>query len=211
MSIWVLCLAGFVLSIPLLFKSYEHEWFRERYGQERGDRLAERLGLVSGYLYFGFWIGLWIAPQEHFAVRITNLQDIVFPLYILGDLSMPMEHFIIGLLFIVPGAWLGIKGVMDVTLRVAEFHRPDHVVTTGIYQHIRHPQYLGGVLSHLAMTFFLSGLFSLIVTPVIVVINFVIARKEEKELVREFGEEYEKYREQVPMFVPRWKRERRQE
>jgi len=41
------------------------------------------------------------------------------------------------------GAWFGIKGVTETTLKVAETHRPDRIVTTGVYSIVRHPQYLG--------------------------------------------------------------------
>jgi protein-S-isoprenylcysteine O-methyltransferase Ste14 len=34
----------------------------------------------------------------------------------------------------------------------------------------------------------------------------LIAWKEEKELVKEFGETYKKYKENVPMFIPKLKR-----
>ena len=43
-------------------------------------------------------------------------------------------------------------------------------------------------------------------TPLMVLLNYLIAWKEEVELVMEFGEEYEDYRESVPMFVPRFRR-----
>ncbi|MCF2135889.1 MAG: isoprenylcysteine carboxylmethyltransferase family protein [Candidatus Thorarchaeota archaeon] len=204
MEIWpVLSVLGMFLSIPILFKSYEHENLRARFGQERGDQLAERLGLISGYLYFGFWIMQWLVPQEPFNLGIVQGIILVLPLCGLVTLSIPIDHLIIGVLCIAPGAWLGIVGVRRVTLRVAERHRPEKIVSNGIYAHVRHPQYLRGILSHLGMTFFLSALGSLLLTPIVIIINYIIARKEEIELVREFGEEYEEYRRQVPMFLPR--------
>ena len=39
-----------------------------------------------------------------------------------------------------------------------------------------------------------------------VLLNYLISVKEEEELVREFGEEYEEYRGRVPMFIPRLRR-----
>ncbi len=204
MEIWPLVSTlGMILSIPILFKSYEHESLRARFGRERGDRLAERLGLISGYMYFGFWIALWLVPQERFALGLMKGATLVIPLMGLVTLSIPLDHLIVGIGFIIPGAWLGIAGVREVSLRVAEYHRPEKVVSTGIYSHVRHPQYLGGMLSHMGMTFFLSGLGSLLLTPIVILINFVIARKEEMEMVREFGEDYEEYKRQVPMFIPK--------
>jgi len=148
---------------------------------------------VTGYLYFGLWAGLWLSPQERFSLGVLAAPPVTLSVWGV-TLSIPVDHLLIGLAFVIPGAWLGIAGVREVTLRVAELHRPERVVTTGVYAHVRHPQYLGGVLSHVGISFVLSGLYSLLVTPVMIVVNFLIARKEETELLREFGEEYEVYR-----------------
>ena len=59
------------------------------------------------------------------------------------------------------------------------------------------------MLAHVGITLLLSAWFSLLSTPLMVLLNYLLAWKEEVELVREFGEEYEDYRESVPMFVPR--------
>jgi len=40
-----------------------------------------------------------------------------------------------------------------------------------------------------------------------IVLIFLISWKEEKELIREFGKEYEDYREKVPMLMPKLRRE----
>jgi protein-S-isoprenylcysteine O-methyltransferase Ste14 len=86
---------------------------------------------------------------------------------------------------------------------VAETHRAERVVTTGVYSVVRHPQYLGGLLAHLGISVLLSAWYSLLFTPLVVLLNYLIAWKEEVELVREFGMEYEEYRMTVPMLIPR--------
>jgi methanethiol S-methyltransferase len=106
--------------------------------------------------------------------------------------------------FFVVGAWLGIKGVAETTLKVAETHRPDKVVKTGVYSIVRHPQYLGGLLAHIGISFLLSALYSLLATLIVALIYF-ISRKEEDELASEFGEEYVGYKKKVPMLLPRWR------
>jgi protein-S-isoprenylcysteine O-methyltransferase Ste14 len=103
------------------------------------------------------------------------------------------------------GAWLGISSVRETSLKVAETHRPERIVSTKIYSRIRHPQYFGGLLAHIGISFLLSSLFSLIFTPLVILLNFLVAWKEEKELIKEFGEEYAKYKEKVPMFIPKLK------
>ncbi len=49
----------------------------------------------------------------------------------------------------------------------------------------------------------MSAMYSLLFTPLMFVIVYLISRKEEKELIREFGEEYEDYKKNVPMLIPR--------
>ncbi|UCC58799.1 MAG: isoprenylcysteine carboxylmethyltransferase family protein [Candidatus Bathyarchaeum sp.] len=89
------------------------------------------------------------------------------------------------------------------TVKVAETHRTDRVVTTGAYSIVRHPQYFGALLAHVGISFLFSAWYSLIFTPLMVVLIYLISRKEEKELIREFGKEYEDYKKKVPMLIPR--------
>jgi protein-S-isoprenylcysteine O-methyltransferase Ste14 len=161
------------------------------------------LGMISGWGIFIFYFGIWISPQEQFIVPILQEFQLVFPLLGLITLHIPLLHLILSLVFIIPGAWLGIKGVADLGLEAAETHRASQIITTGIYSHIRHPQYLGAVLSYIGITFLVSGLYSLLVTPLVVIINWLLCWKEEKELVREFGDVYSDYQKQVPMFFPK--------
>jgi protein-S-isoprenylcysteine O-methyltransferase Ste14 len=93
--------------------------------------------------------------------------------------------------------------VTEIGLKVAETHRAERVISAGVYSRVRHPQYLGAILSHIGVSFLLSAYFSLLVTPLVIVINWILCWKEEKELVREFGEDYLKYQEIVPMLVPK--------
>lgn len=109
----------------------------------------------------------------------------------------------ISALFIIPGAWLGVQSVREITLKVAETHRTEKIVTTGVYSIVRHPQYLGGLLAHIGISFLLFAWYSLLSTPLMFILIFLISKKEEKELIREFGKEYEEYQKKVPMFIPK--------
>ena len=68
------------------------------------------------------------------------------------------------------GAWLGIMGVRQTTIKVAEIHRTEKIITTGVYSLVRHPQYFGGLLAHIGISFLLSGRYSLLATPMMVVL-----------------------------------------
>jgi protein-S-isoprenylcysteine O-methyltransferase Ste14 len=41
-------------------------------------------------------------------------------------------------------------------------------------------------------------------TPVLLILIVLIARKEEDELIKEFGKGYLDYRKDVPMMIPGW-------
>jgi len=97
--------------------------------------------------------------------------------------------------FFVVGAWLGIEGVKETTLKVAEAHRADRIITSGVYSIIRHTQYVGGLHAHVGVSFLLSAWYSLLSTPLMLVLVYLISRKEEEELINEFGKDYEEYKE----------------
>jgi protein-S-isoprenylcysteine O-methyltransferase Ste14 len=195
-----LSLAGLILMVRLHFLSVEHIKLKKKHGKERGTRIGDIYGLISGWGLFVFWAGIWVSPQPRFEIQI--LEDLSISLPGL-NLSIPPLHLAICLFFLIPGAWLAINGVKETTLKVAETHRTEKVVTRGVYSIVRHPQYLGGLLSHLGFTFLLSAAYSLLSTPLIVLLVFLISKKEEEELTREFGKEYENYKTKVPMWTPR--------
>jgi protein-S-isoprenylcysteine O-methyltransferase Ste14 len=92
--------------------------------------------------------------------------------------------------------------VKELSLKVSETHRPEKLVTSGVYNIIRHPQYLAGILGHIGISMLNKALHSVMVTPIVFGVIYIIAWKEEKELINEFGLEYENYKKNVPMFLP---------
>ena len=115
----------------------------------------------------------------------------------------PMAHFvamILGYTFVFSGATLVAEGWRQ----VHRARRAGKLVTDGVYARVRHPQYTG-----LFVIVFGEGIvhwptiFSVIAFPVIVVAYTVLARKEERRMVAEFGDEYRDYQRRVPMFIPR--------
>jgi protein-S-isoprenylcysteine O-methyltransferase Ste14 len=76
------------------------------------------------------------------------------------------------------------------------------LVIDGVYAHIRHPQYIGIILMTLGLLIHWATIPLLIMWPMLIVQYYRLARREEEELEREFGEDYTRYREKVPMFIP---------
>jgi protein-S-isoprenylcysteine O-methyltransferase Ste14 len=80
------------------------------------------------------------------------------------------------------------------------------LATTGAYDYVRHPQYVGFIL---VLTGFLvqwPTLLTLAMYPVLIVMYVRLARQEEREARAEWGWSYTQYAASVPAFLPRWSR-----
>ncbi len=77
------------------------------------------------------------------------------------------------------------------------------LVTCGIYSKMRHPVYLGRMLMNLGFLIIFPILPMLIVAIVFVIVWYLMALYEEMNLMKKFGRNYKKYKERVPMFIPK--------
>jgi protein-S-isoprenylcysteine O-methyltransferase Ste14 len=77
------------------------------------------------------------------------------------------------------------------------------LATTGLYARIRHPQYVGFVLIMFGFLLQWPTLITLIMFPILVFMYAFLARREEAEMERQFGEEYRQYAAKTPRFFPR--------
>lgn len=77
------------------------------------------------------------------------------------------------------------------------------LVTEGIYRYIRHPQYSGFFLITLGMMFDWLTLPMLIMWPLLMLLYYRLARREEADMEREFGDAYRNYKARTGMFFPR--------
>jgi protein-S-isoprenylcysteine O-methyltransferase Ste14 len=78
------------------------------------------------------------------------------------------------------------------------------LATTGAYARIRHPQYAGFVLIMFGFLLQWPTLLTVIMFPILVYMYVRLARREEQEVVREFGEAYTRYCARTPAFIPRF-------
>ena len=79
----------------------------------------------------------------------------------------------------------------------------DHkLATTGPYAHVRHPQYAGFILIMLGFLFQWPTIITLIMFPILVTMYVKLARREEREVLEEFGEQYARYAAATPEFIP---------
>ncbi|MEO5316529.1 isoprenylcysteine carboxylmethyltransferase family protein [Pseudarthrobacter sp. AG30] len=81
--------------------------------------------------------------------------------------------------------------------------RDHRLAVTGPYGRVRHPQYVGFLTIMAGFLLQWPTLLTLVMFPVLVIVYLRLARKEERMMEAEFGEEYAAYRRQVPGFVAR--------
>jgi methanethiol S-methyltransferase len=84
-----------------------------------------------------------------------------------------------------------------------ESQRTKTLATTGPYAYVRHPQYDGFILIMLGFLLQWPTLVTLIMFPILVTMYVRLARREEWEVLSEFGDEYRRYANRTPAFLPR--------
>lgn len=81
--------------------------------------------------------------------------------------------------------------------------RTEPLVIVGPYKHVRHPLYFSVIVLLLGWYLLLDLTFLLFSTMLLLLyFNYVVAPFEEAELKAIFGEQYEKYTEEVPRLIP---------
>lgn len=77
------------------------------------------------------------------------------------------------------------------------------LATQGLYRHVRHPHYLSIIVISFGVTFLIQSLIFLTCTLLTGVALFREAKKEEKQLIEIFGEQYTEYMGKVRWrFIP---------
>lgn len=79
------------------------------------------------------------------------------------------------------------------------------VAQGGIYARVRHPRYLGMMLAYLAAGCYTRAPRVFLLALAGCALAILISELEEQELIERQGEEYVRYRERVPRFIPRWR------
>jgi protein-S-isoprenylcysteine O-methyltransferase Ste14 len=85
-------------------------------------------------------------------------------------------------------------------------HRLRGVVRTGVYGRVRHPRYLLYMLMVLSMAFLTGAKLIFLLAFLNVLMYQVLAPFEERELLDQYGRQYESYRRSVPRFLPHLRR-----
>jgi len=113
---------------------------------------------------------------------------------------------LIGLLLIPVGSILILLATIDL-IRFGNgtphpFAPTMNFVDKGLYSIVRHPIYLGWIVSLVGSIAYFQSFLMLESTAIIIVFIFFYARYEEGKLVERFGKRYAKYLKKVPGFLP---------
>jgi len=84
-----------------------------------------------------------------------------------------------------------------------EAQRDHTLAASGPYAKIRHPQYVAFVLILFGFLLQWPTILTLVMFPILVFMYVRLARREEREVLAEFGEAYARYMANTPAFFPR--------
>ncbi|OGT00353.1 MAG: isoprenylcysteine carboxyl methyltransferase [Gallionellales bacterium RBG_16_56_9] len=87
-----------------------------------------------------------------------------------------------------------------------EAQKNHYLATTGVYSRLRHPQYVAFMSIMFGFLLQWPTLITLVMFPILVWVYVKLAKAEERDAIAEFGDEYQRYRNRTPAFIPRFHR-----
>ncbi len=191
--------SGATISIVLV------SWGFYRLVAPKGRPEWARAGIVQAFI-IAFYAEMYGFPVTvYLLTRIFNLDvagsfwDGNLWVYLTGKWWAMPASMTVGYTVVVFGIMLLITGWRE----VYRANTKGRLATRGPYSLMRHPQYTG-----IFLALFGEGgvhwptLFSLTAFPIIVIAYSLLARNEEQQMVKEFGDKYRAYQQRVPMFWP---------
>jgi protein-S-isoprenylcysteine O-methyltransferase Ste14 len=146
--------------------------------------------LLSGWLASRFPEVDWLSHNSgHLLQTMLGWQGNPHfgPLHIISDM------LVIGGLILLASAW-------KVLYRAQKNHE---IARSGPYAKIRHPQYTAFIIIMIGFLIQWPTLPTLLMFPILVLLYVRLARREEKEALKRFDDQYGRYVQSTPGFIPR--------
>lgn len=195
---------GIILIILIFFA-----WFIFRFLGPKKKIEWRNAGILGAFLLalytemYGFPLTIYILSSV-FGINIGfgHLEGHLWSsLFGLGEAGA-MTEMLIGYLVMIAGGFLIVAGWRQI------YKTKDTLVTCGIYSYMRHPQYTGIILITIGMLIHWPTIITLLMWPILVIAYYHLAKKEDNEMKKKFGEIYQEYKNRTSMFLPLFKRSR---
>lgn len=179
-------------------------WLLYRYLAPGDWKEWTRAGVVQAFIIafyaemYGFPLTIYLLAR-FFGVDLVWTEGGNLWVQLFGTPMAHVASMILGYTIVFAGATLVAEGWRT----IYRARRESRLATGGVYAKVRHPQYTG-----LFMIVFGEGIVhwptivSVAALPIIVGAYALLARKEERQMIERFGDEYREYQRHVPMFVP---------
>ena len=160
---------------------------------ERKDLAGEHTFSDTGQLLLLFiFLTAWIV--DSFVFSYSTFISEYIPLYAKIPLSV---------ILLVSAGYLARTGLKIV---FGEIREEPSVIRKGVFGIVRHPIYLGSILFYLGLLVLTFSIIAIAIWILIVAFYCCISKHEEKLLLEKFSKDYEEYKKEVPMLIPRIRR-----
>lgn len=136
------------------------------------------------YLIYIFYIALLVN-----AILSILEEEYIFPLALLGFIPILLGTYI---------NFVARRDLAGYWTPFASTGKEQKLIKTGIYAKVRHPIYLSGLILSLGFTLIAGNLYGLLFFILSLVALVTRIKKEERELITRFGEEYKQYAKETP-------------
>jgi len=89
--------------------------------------------------------------------------------------------------------------------------RKQSIASSGPYSYVRHPQYIGFIIIMLGFLLQWPTLLTLVMFPILLIMYLKLAKTEERESLKIFGNRYKEYMKKTPAFIPNHLNNRRKQ